>query len=113
MLDDNINIGVPEDTDIDAWEFCLISMGTYLDLFGTVIGDNYAVVGLFSVDENDPNTAVDESGGLDPNTVYVSNLIGTRAALATYAADIDALTVPEPATLSLLVLGGLALIRRR
>ena len=122
VLDDVINIGVNQDTDIDAFEFVSVSEATYMLHFGMPTGGLDVLVLLFSVDDNDADndgpgpTDIhgDESGGLNPNTIYMSNMIGQYAALATYDDDIDALTVPEPATMCLLAIGGgLAVLRRR
>lgn len=89
-------LGVPEDTDVDAIEFVAVSEGTFNTIFGTAlpITGQVALCVLFSVDSNDTDTAsVDESGGLVPGTVYISNLLGLTAALADYSAtgDIDAI----------------------
>jgi hypothetical protein len=112
-LDDVTHIGISDDTDVDAWEFCSITSAKYNELFG-VPAPGDVLVGLFSVDQDDPDTmGVDESGGLNPNQVYLTNLVGSFVGLAVYSEDIDALTVPEPATLCLLGLGSFGLIRRR
>ena len=69
VVDEQIHLGVPEDADIDAFEFVWLANpddpnGTYY--FGIV----------FSVDEDDPLTPGNESGGLDPKVVYGSLLTG-------------------------------------
>jgi hypothetical protein len=113
-LDDVMNIGVPDPTDVDAWEFCVITRATYIQHFTVDPLMPLVLVGLFSVDQDDPDTpGVDESGGLIPSTIYMSNLIGTSVALHNYAEDVDALTVPEPLTLGVLLVGSLALMMRR
>lgn len=120
VLDDVMNLGLPQDTDVDAFEFVTVDFETYRDLFGmdpmgALVGDRIVCL-LFSVDEDDPDTTIvddltgNESGGLMANVVYISNMIGMSvAASAPYEeGDIDALTaVPEPGTISLL-LGALA-----
>jgi hypothetical protein len=113
-LDDVNHIGVVDSTDVDAWEFCLVFDSTYQQLFGGSSGVATAVIGLFSVDDDDLDTVgVDESGGLNPNQIYATNLLGTAVGLAIYDEDVDAIAVPEPACIGLLTLGGLALLRRR
>lgn len=113
VLDDVANIGVLEDTDLDAWEFCAVTHDVYLQLFGVDPGAT-VLIGLFSVDGDDTDTVgVDESGGLNPNQIYATNLIGTSVGLAIYGEDVDALTVPEPATLVLLGIGAVAMVCRR
>jgi hypothetical protein len=66
VIDDVNNLGIPDSTDVDAFEF------TYLELPG---GGPVLVI-LFSVDDDDPLTAWDESGGLDPRMIYASLLTG-------------------------------------
>ncbi len=117
VLDDELNFGVPMDTDIDAFEFASVSLETFFELFeydpfpaGDVAGD--ILIGLFSVDQNDPDNDErggpgvgvndlhgDESGGLMPGVVYASDLVasftGSRPVpVARYEGeDVDALTV--------------------
>ena len=124
-FDDALHIGLREDADIDAFEFTLISEETYATYgFATIAtpGEDILMM-LFSVDQNDVDNDIqgsatdfhgDESGGLNPNTVYLSNLAGEYVALKTYSDDIDALSVPEPATALLLLISGgiVAMIRR-
>ncbi|MGD8454113.1 MAG: GEVED domain-containing protein [Phycisphaerae bacterium] len=86
---DEMHLGIPEETDVDAFEF------TFLEMPGA--GGRFLAV-LFSVDENDPLTPGDESGGWDPRVVYVSFLTGTPPFMFTdpLEDDIDALTIwPE------------------
>ncbi len=125
-FDDALHLGIDEDADVDAFTFTLISGETYETYgFTTPIGlpGEDILMMLFSVDQNDTDNDIggditdrhgDESGGLDPNTVYLSNLAGEYVALETYDYDIDALSVPEPATAMLLLISGgmIALFRR-
>ncbi len=126
-LDDVANFGVPDSTDIDAFEFITLDSEDTMNLFGYAIDGNdpvtgevvsmYMLAALFSVDEDDPDCAGDESGGLNPGVVYASDLEGHYAAVSQVfdggVEDIDAIALtPEPGTLSLLALGGLALIHR-
>ncbi len=112
-----------EEMDVDAFEFVAIGFDTYIDIFGDQPlganpGDEILCV-LFSVDGDDADTTNfndlygDESGGLNPNTVYISNMLGNYIEMATYNDDIDAITVPEPCTLTLLGFSGLGLLIRR
>jgi len=86
---DNNQLGLVDGTDVDAFEFVLLElpdmpgMGLYLAV-------------LFSVDDDDPLTAVDESGGLQPDKVYVSFMTGQYYDFLQLDDDVDALTVyPE------------------
>ncbi len=139
VIDDVLNLGLSEDTDVDAWEFAAMDRAEYMRIFGidpdpTGLFQNF-LVGLFSVDQNDPDTdmaggpVVDESGGLIPGGVYVSNLVGMSVLLVDYTqdgsyfdlagnlidvGDVDAITVvPEPATMGLLGIGFVAMFAKR
>jgi len=85
VVDDVYNLGIPDETDVDAFEF------TWFEEPG--MGPVLAV--LFSVDDDDPITPWDESGGLDPRMIYVSFLIGFsfEATEEPLPDDIDALTI--------------------
>ena len=88
VIDEAFHLGLPEDTDIDAFEFTWIedpdgAGGFYLGL-------------LFSVDEDDPLTPlpVDESGGLDPTALYASIMTGSSWQFSDpLGDDVDALTI--------------------
>jgi len=93
VVDDVNNLGVPNSTDVDAFEFVFM---TNPDIVPPVNQPSLAV--LFSVDDDDSLTAPDESGGLSPNVIYGSFLNGMYFTVADPAApelddDIDALTV--------------------
>ncbi len=85
IIDEAIHLGLAESTDIDAFEFVNIPNpdGTAA-AFGIV----------FSVDDDDPLTAVDESGGLSPGVVYGSLFLGTSFPISQddFGDDIDAIT---------------------
>lgn len=89
IIDDVTHLGLPESTDIDAFEFAwLPHPGAGQD----------ALAVLFSVDEDDPLTAAVESGGRNPRMIYGSFLNGAHFALfpGSYTVnldDIDALTI--------------------
>jgi hypothetical protein len=70
VIDGTTNLGLLHDTDVDAFEFAWIP---------DVNAFNVNVFGLlFSVDDNDPLTPEDESGGLNPAMIYASYLDGTN-----------------------------------
>jgi hypothetical protein len=127
VLDDVANVGIAADADVDAFEFVSISQGTFVALFGfdpdggTLVGPDVLTM-LFSVDANDPDNDItaaaddfhgDESGGLSPSVIYISNLVGTTVPLIGLEEDIDAITVPEPGTAAVMLLAAGLLARRR
>ncbi|MFQ6048118.1 MAG: hypothetical protein ACE5K7_02005, partial [Phycisphaerae bacterium] len=86
MVVDNSQLGLPDGTDVDAFEFVLL-------LHPQMPGGLFLAV-LFSVDEDDPLTPnVDESGGLNPNEVYASFMDGMWWDYLVLDDDVDALTV--------------------
>ncbi|MDA3797487.1 MAG: GEVED domain-containing protein [Kiritimatiellae bacterium] len=94
---DNLVLGVPDGTDIDAFEFCITDDQNILNHFVLqASGAPYLAV-IFSVDEDDPDTIVNESGGLSPSSVYISLLTWSPPMLLTEKLeDIDAITLKEP-----------------
>ncbi len=66
-----LHLGLPDSTDVDAFEFAWV-----WDTLAARLGLGM----LFSVDDDDPITSYDESGGLDPRILYVSFLNGTHFA---------------------------------
>lgn len=65
VVDDMIHLGIPESADVDAFEFV---WAPGINVGGP--GPYLAVV--FSVDDDDPATPGDESGGLSPGQLYLS-----------------------------------------
>jgi len=96
VIDEAVHLGLPEDTDIDAFEFVWIP--------DPDAGGALALALVFSVDENDPLTSVppwnqDESGGRDPKMLYYSFMTGSSAPLLVNPLDDDIDAVanwPEP-----------------
>jgi hypothetical protein len=89
VIDDVIHLGLPDDTDIDAFEFVWLRVCDPDE--PTMCGDVLAV--LFSVDEDDFLSPGDESGGLDPSMVYASLLDGSHFAYLSSGLrdDVDAI----------------------
>ena len=85
VVDDVFNLGISDDADVDAFEFTWAEMP---DVPGTL----YLAV-MFSVDEDDPLTVGDESGGMDPTMIYISWLTGFYMPMSDpLGEDVDALT---------------------
>jgi hypothetical protein len=86
VVDEAIHLGIPETADLDAFELVWVP-----DTLGGA-GDVLAL--LFSVDDDDPLTPPDESGGLDPAMLYLSDLTGFSFPLLAEPLpdDVDALT---------------------
>ena len=68
IIDENIHLGISEDADIDAFEFVWLEHPQEPGMLFFAL--------LYSVDDNDPLTPWDESGGMAPNIVYASFLTG-------------------------------------
>ncbi|MHC5001656.1 MAG: hypothetical protein ACYTJ0_00895 [Planctomycetota bacterium] len=83
LVDDVVHLGLSDETDVDAFEF----VWTPDDTGGEVLAL------LFSVDDDDPMTGSDESGGLDPAAIYCSYLTGVSFAYleAPLQDDVDAI----------------------
>jgi hypothetical protein len=98
IIDELIHLGIPEETDIDAFEFA------WLELPNDP-GPLYFAL-LYSVDEDDPLTQWDESGGLPANMIFASFLTGWSFPVVQDELwdDVDALTgwgepfEPQPPT---------------
>ncbi len=88
VVDEMIHLGISEDADIDAFEFV---WAPFPDQPG---GGMYLAL-IYSVDEDDPLTAIDESGGMNPGMIYISYFMGWSMPLLTdpFHDDIDAVTV--------------------
>jgi hypothetical protein len=80
-----VDLGISGGTDIDAFEFAWI-------FDGSAMRNGLAL--LFSVNDNDPLTPDDESGGLDPRMIYASFLNGTNFPYLAnpLIEDVDAIT---------------------
>ncbi|MAE60573.1 MAG: hypothetical protein CMJ49_04350 [Planctomycetaceae bacterium] len=118
-LDDVVNFGLSDEVDVDAFEFAALTQNEFTAVFpnsGQVFAP-FVLVGLLSVDQDDPDTtAFDESGGLNPNVIYITDLAGTTLAVhGRYTGDVDAIAlIPTPAAgLAGLALLGIGLARRR
>ncbi len=78
-----VHLGLPPGADLDAFEVVWLSAP----------GVGKALALLFSVDDDDPATAEDESGGLDPTVIYYSFLTGDSAVFVDGLHDnVDAIT---------------------
>ncbi|MFH1419786.1 MAG: S8 family serine peptidase, partial [Planctomycetota bacterium] len=86
VIDEAFHLGLPEETDIDAFEF------TWLENPDQP-GMPFLAV-LFSVDDDDPLTPLDESGGLDPTAIFVSWMTGFWMQFSDpLGDDVDAITI--------------------
>ncbi len=79
------HLGLQDGTDIDAFEFVWLPNPN-------VGAETLALI--FSIDDDDPITPIDESGSLDPTMLYASFLDGTSFPLLAHPFfdDVDALT---------------------
>jgi len=81
------HLGIPPTTDIDAFEFAWLPAANGQE----------SLAMLYSVKVNDPGTAPDESGGLNPTTIYASFLTGGSIVLVDGLAngldDVDAIAI--------------------
>ena len=86
------NTTLNQDVDIDAFEFCVTDNASLIQASGVIPqGAGPYLVIVFSVDEDDPITPADESGGLDPKQLYISFFNQTHFPLpnGTFQEDID------------------------
>lgn len=86
VINAQIHIGLFPETDIDAFEFTWAIEPEY----------NYmSLAMIFSVDDDDPTTPADESGGLSPNELYITFMTGWWMPLTQggFEDDIDAITI--------------------
>ncbi|MHC4718240.1 MAG: GEVED domain-containing protein, partial [Planctomycetota bacterium] len=86
VIDQSVHLGISKEADIDAFELAWIVRDQ---------GAPWELALLFSVDDDDPLTQWDESGGLGPNIIYASLLTGGHFPYVAKPLpdDIDALTV--------------------
>jgi hypothetical protein len=85
-VDDVTHLGLPDEVDIDAFEFVGAEMPN-------MPGQPMLAV-LFSVDDDDPLTPTNESAGLNPGAIYISWMTGFFIDFTDpIGDDIDALTV--------------------
>ncbi len=86
VINAQLHIGLPPGTDVDAFEFTWL----YEQQHGYV-----ALAMIFSVDDDDPTTAVDESGGLPCNKLFVTFMNGYYQDyfLEGFEDDIDAVAI--------------------
>ena len=87
VIDEFNHLGIPESTDIDAFEFVWLEEPQEP-------GPLYLAL-IYSVDDDDPLTPGNESGGLNPNMIYASFMTGYSFQLITdpLEDDVDGLTV--------------------
>ncbi len=85
-IDEVTHLGIPDSADVDAFEF----VGAE---FPDAPGGGLFLALLFSVDDDDPLTPPDESGGLDPSVVYISYFMGFSTPFTPpLGEDIDAIS---------------------
>jgi serine protease len=97
LIDDVIHLGIPDETDVDAFEFVWLE--------NPMDPSTRCLALLYSVDDDDPVTPWDESGGLDPTMIFGSYLAGFSFPVTDpLGDDVDALTSwyrpfePQPQT---------------
>lgn len=73
VINESVHLGISEETDIDAFEF--VSMESEIEPGMQVLAI------IFSVDDDDPLTQPNESGGLNPKQIYYSFMTGWSAPL--------------------------------
>ena len=85
VVDGRIHLGLPDGTDVDAFEFVALPVDETAFVLAVV----------FSVDDDDPSTPADESGGLNPGWVYVSLFDGQFNVFfeEPFGDDVDAIAV--------------------
>jgi PKD repeat protein len=86
VINAQIHLGLPPETDVNAFTFAWVDDPQFMYT---------ALAIIFSVDEDDPTTPFDESGGLIPNKLYVSFLNGYSIEFCPdfFEGNIDALTI--------------------
>ncbi|MCA9311719.1 MAG: hypothetical protein KDA21_10970, partial [Phycisphaerales bacterium] len=86
VIDDVTHLGIPESTDVDAFEFVWLPNPD--GAAGLVLGV------IYSVDDDDPLTPGNESGGLNPRQLYGSVLNGSSFPILQQPLqdDVDAIT---------------------
>ncbi len=93
------HLGISADADVDAFEFVWQWNQT---------AAVYALALFFSVDDDDPYTVADESGGLNPGAIYRSFLDGSFTEVMDGVADIDAIAAWNTSLQGLPLAGGTA-----
>ncbi len=73
VIDEVTHLGIAETTDVDAFEFVWLEA---TNIPGGPGGTGLAFALLYSVDDDDPTTPGDESGGLIPGQIYASYMNG-------------------------------------
>ncbi len=88
VINGQFDIGLFPDTDVDAFEFTWAINPQY---------NYWALAMIFSVDDDDPTTPYDESGGMMPNELYLTFMTGWWIDLTQvgFEDDIDAITIFE------------------
>lgn len=108
-----------------GWELGTIGAGLYLYVLGTAVGPAHTIIGPPDASDKygNSNGSINDNGPHNPflaeSAAFVLNVPGVSDASSigevTFEFDTapgSSVTVPEPATLTLLTLGGLAVLRR-